>query len=101
MYVNLHEKNIFNVLKNLHLEMREQKRDLLNNEFSYNDEDVRCIFSVVYTDFRIRHPKLYGNIDRSTLNHSIYYMFNKFTDDEDSYYLKYIYRPDKYVYGYV
>jgi hypothetical protein len=56
---------------------------------------------VVYTDFRARHPKLYGNIDRSTLNHTSYYMFNKFDDKEDSYYLKYIYHPDKYVYGYV
>jgi hypothetical protein len=28
-------------------------------------------------------------------------MFNKFTEEDDSYYLKYIYRPDKYVYGYV
>jgi hypothetical protein len=28
-------------------------------------------------------------------------MFNKFDDKEDSYYLKYIYRPDKIVYGYI
>jgi hypothetical protein len=94
LYVDIHEKNIFIVLKNLHLQMREQKRDLLNNQFSYDDEDVRCKFSVVYSDFRVRYPKLYGNIDRSTLNHPNYYMFNKFTDDEDSYYLK-IYIPSR------
>jgi hypothetical protein len=101
LYVDIGERNIFIVLRNLHTEMREQKAELQNKEFSYNDEDVRCKFSVVYTEFRLRHPKLYGNIDRSTLNHSIDYMFNKFTDDEDSYYLKYIYRPDKNVYGYI
>jgi hypothetical protein len=42
----------------------------------------------MYTEFRVSHPKLNGNIDRSTLNHSYYYMFNKFDDKEDSYYLK-------------
>jgi hypothetical protein len=101
LYVDLNEKNIFILLDNLHLQIREQKRDLLNNKFSYNDEDVRCKFSVVYTNFRVRHPKLYGNIDRSILNHTSYYMFNKFTEEDDSYYLKYIYRPDKYIYGYI
>jgi hypothetical protein len=78
--------------------MREQKAELLNNEFSYNDEDVRCKFSVVHAEFRVRHPKLYGNIDRSMLNYPNYYMFNKFDDKEDSYYLKYIYSPSRYVY---
>jgi hypothetical protein len=62
LYVDLREKNIFHLLKNLHLQIQEQKRDLLNNQFSYNDEDVRCKFSVVYTDFRVRHPELYGHI---------------------------------------
>jgi hypothetical protein len=28
-------------------------------------------------------------------------MFNKFTEEDDSYYLNYIYHPDKYIYGYV
>jgi hypothetical protein len=46
LYVDLHEKDIFIVLNSLHLQIREQKRDLLNNQFSYNDEDVRCKFSV-------------------------------------------------------
>jgi hypothetical protein len=90
LYVDLREKNIFIVLKFLHVEILDGKHNLLNNEFSYDDENVRCKFSVVHTDFRVRHPKLYGNIDRSTLNHTSYYMFNKFSE-EDSYYLKYIY----------
>jgi hypothetical protein len=101
LYVDLGEKNIFYLLKNLPLEMREQKRQLLNNEFSYNDEDVRCKFSVVYTDFRVRHPKLNGYIDRSILNYRYYYMFNKFDDKEDSYYLKYVYKPTIQTYGYL
>jgi hypothetical protein len=81
--------------------MRDQKGELQNVKFSYNDEDVRCKFSVVYTEFRVSHSKLYGNIDRSTLNHPCYYMFNKFDDKEDSYYLKYIYVPKRNVYDYV
>jgi hypothetical protein len=79
--------------------MWEQKAELQNEEFSYNDEDVRCKFSVVYTEFRVSHGKLYGHIYRSTLNHTNYYMFNKFDDKEDSYYLKYVYCPSRNVYG--
>jgi hypothetical protein len=90
LYVNTLERNIFIVLRNFHAEMREQK-----------DEDVRCKFSVVYPEFRVRHPKLYGNIDRLILNHPHYYMFNKFDDKEESYYLKYIYSPKGNVYSYV
>jgi hypothetical protein len=52
------------VLSGVHVEIRSQKKDLQNEEFSFNDEDVRCKFSVVYIDFRINHPKLYENIER-------------------------------------
>jgi hypothetical protein len=55
----------------------------------------------MYTEFRVSHPKLYGNIDRSKLNNDYCYMFNKFDDKEDSYYLKYVYYPSRNVYGYV
>jgi hypothetical protein len=48
--------------------MREQKGELQNKEFSYNDEDVRCKFSVGYTEFRVRHSKLYGHINRLILD---------------------------------
>jgi hypothetical protein len=44
---------------------------------------------------------MYGNIDRSTLNWEYYYMFNKFDDKEDCYYLKYICSPGKNIYGYI
>jgi hypothetical protein len=64
LYINVHEKNIFDVLSNIHREIGNQKEDLQNEEFSFNDEDVRCKFSVVHTDFRINHPKLYANVNR-------------------------------------
>jgi hypothetical protein len=60
---------------------------------------VKGKFSVVYTDFRATHPKFYWHINRSTLNHPYYYMFNKFNDKEDNYYLKCIFCPSRDVYG--
>jgi uncharacterized protein YijF (DUF1287 family) len=56
------------VLDTVHAEIREQKIDLQSEKFSFNDEDMRFKFSVMHTNFRIKHPKLYGNIDRSTLD---------------------------------
>jgi hypothetical protein len=87
------------VLRGLHVEIQDYKTDLQNVDLSFNDEDVRSRFSVVYSEFRVSHPKLYGHIDRSKLNHRYYYIFNKFDDKEDSYYLKYIFSPSRYVYG--
>jgi hypothetical protein len=81
--------------------LREQKIELQYVNFSFNDEDVGCKFSVVYTNFRIMHAKLYGHIDRSTLNFQFYFMFNKFDDGDDNYYLKYMYYPKQYLYGYI
>jgi hypothetical protein len=45
LYVNVHEKNIFLALRNLHAEMRKQKYDLQNVDFSFNNEDVRCKYT--------------------------------------------------------
>jgi hypothetical protein len=95
LYVNIIDRNIFNVLACLHAEIREQKIDLQSENFSFNDEDVRCKFSVVYTNFRIAHPELYGHLDRSSLDWKFYFMFNKFDDKDDSYYLKFIYCPEQ------
>jgi hypothetical protein len=86
LHVNVYEKNIFDVLDGVHRDMRTQKQDLQNEEFNFNDKDVRFKFSVVYTDFRVNHPKLYENIDRSTSKLDYFYMFNKFDENEDSYY---------------
>jgi hypothetical protein len=74
----------------LHAKIPEQKIELQNKNFSFDDEDVRCKFSVVYTNFIIAYSEVYWNIYRSTLNRKYYFMFNKFDDKEDSYYLKYI-----------
>jgi hypothetical protein len=101
LYVQQLDRNIFNVLACLHAEIREQKIELQKVNFSFNDEDVRCKFSVEYTNFRIIHPELYGHIDRSTLDFQYYYMFNKFDDKEDNHYLKFIYNPVGNIYGYI
>jgi CRISPR/Cas system CSM-associated protein Csm4 (group 5 of RAMP superfamily) len=53
LYVNVHEKNIFDLLSWVHAEIRDEKNELPNVDFSFNDENVRCKFSVVYTEFRI------------------------------------------------
>jgi hypothetical protein len=74
---------------------------LQNEEFCFNDEDVRFKFSVVYTNFRISNSELYGNIDRSTSKSDYHCIFNKFDENEDSYYLKYIFSPRKDGYCYV
>jgi hypothetical protein len=97
LYVNIIDRNIFNLLVYLHDEIPDQKIDLQNVNFSFSDEDMRCKFSVVYTNFRITHPELYGHIDRSKLDFHYYYMFNKFDDGDDSYYLKFIYFPKLYL----
>jgi hypothetical protein len=55
----------------------------------------------VCNDFRINHSKLYENIDRSTLNWEYYHMLNKFDENEDTYYFKYIFCPHRAVYCYV
>jgi hypothetical protein len=101
LYVNEFDRNIFNVLVYLHDEIRDEKIDLQNVNFSFNDEDVRCKFSVVYTNIRITHPELYGHIDRSSLDFQHYYMFNKFDDKDDSYCLKFICNPSENIYGYI
>jgi hypothetical protein len=73
-----------------------------DKRFSFNDEDVRCKFSEVYTDFRITYAELFGYIHKSSLNEfHYYYMFNKFDDKEDSYYLKFIYDPVGNIYDYI
>jgi hypothetical protein len=64
LYINVHDKNFFDMLSGVHKEIPSQKQDLQNEELSFNYEDVRCKFSVVYTDFRISNPVLYGNIGR-------------------------------------
>jgi hypothetical protein len=43
----------------MYAEIRDQKQDLKNEQFNFNDEDVKGKFSVVYTDFRATHPKFY------------------------------------------
>jgi hypothetical protein len=102
LYVNEFDINIFNMLACLHAEIRDQKIDLQGVNFSFNDENARCKFSVVYTNFRITHSELYGHLDRSSLGKFQYfYMFNKFDDENDSYYLKFIYCPEQYLYGYI
>jgi hypothetical protein len=65
LYVNENDKNIFNVLAYVHAEIQVQKIDLQDVKFTFNDEDVRSKFSVVYTSFRIAHPDLCGHLDRS------------------------------------
>jgi hypothetical protein len=37
LYLNLHNKNILEVLNGVHAEIREQKHDLQNVGFSFND----------------------------------------------------------------
>jgi hypothetical protein len=102
LYVNEFDRNIINVLECPHAKIRDQNIQLQDKKFSFNNEDVRCKFSVVYTNFRITHPELYGYIDKSSLNEfHYYYMFNKFDDKEDSYYLKFIYNPVGNIYGYI
>jgi hypothetical protein len=101
LYVNENDKIIFNVLHYLHTEIQVQKIDLQGEDFTFNDEDVRRKFSVVYTSFRIAHPNMYGHLDRLLLNYEDYFMFNKFDDGEDSYYLKFIYCPEPHIYCYL
>jgi hypothetical protein len=101
LYVNENDRNIFNVLYHIHAEIQVQKINLQHMKFTFNDEDVRCKFSVVYTSFRIAHPNLYGHLDRSSLNYQYYFMFNKFDDGDDSYYLKFIYCSEQHLYGYI
>jgi hypothetical protein len=47
LYKNVYEKNIFDVLSCVDVEIWSQKKDLQNEKFSFNDEDVRCKFSGV------------------------------------------------------
>jgi hypothetical protein len=56
-------------------------------EFSFNDEDMRYKFSVVYTDFRVTHPKLLKTLADQHQSPTYYYVFNKFDEKEDSYYI--------------
>jgi hypothetical protein len=64
LYVHPFDNIIFNVLACFHDEITNQKNELQNKDFSFNDEDVRCKFSVVYTNFLITHPGLYGHINK-------------------------------------
>jgi hypothetical protein len=62
-----------------------------NLSLLFNDENIRLI-GTVYTDFRKRTPKLYGNIVRKDLTDlDCIFLFKKLSSHSDTYCLKYIY----------
>jgi hypothetical protein len=88
--IDFSEENIFTLLGDLYIELQGQLNPE-NLSFLFNDENIRVI-GTVYTDFRKRTSKLYGNIVRKNLTDlDCKFLFKKLSSDSDSYCLKYIY----------
>jgi hypothetical protein len=85
---NINFNEIFTLLLDIYMELQRYLRDKkIINIFS--DENIR-MFGSIYTNFRQRTSKQYGNIDRKNLT-DLYqlFIFRKFSPD--AYSLKYIY----------
>jgi hypothetical protein len=88
--INFNEKSIFTLLRDLYIELQRQSNPK-NLSHIFNDENIKFL-GTVYTDFRKRTPKLYGNIVRKNLTDlNCIFLFRKLPSDSDTYCLKYIY----------
>jgi hypothetical protein len=86
--INFNEENIFTLLLDFHMEL--QKHLPQGNIIDiFSDEKIRSIVSI-YTNFRQRILKLYGNIIRKNLT-DLYWTFIFGKLPPHVYYLKFIY----------
>jgi hypothetical protein len=86
--INFNEDNIFTLFPDFYIELQSQSNEV---SFSYifSDENIR-MFGIIYTDFRQRISKVYGNIDRKNLT-DLYWIFTFGKLPPDIYCLKYTY----------
>jgi hypothetical protein len=104
--IDYNENNIFKVLHNLY-EYFENQLAQLNITSLFSDENIRAIVNV-YSDFRQRTLKIYGNLDRKNLTdlyplflfgeiprgHCLSYIY--FYNPNQSWFHKITYKVNKY-----
>jgi hypothetical protein len=82
--INFDEENIFTLLLDLYIELQRQS-NAESLSLLFNDENIRLI-GAVYTNFRKRTSKQYGNIVRKYLtNLDCIFLFKKLSSDSDTY----------------